>query len=100
MAYQHQVEFGTLDEAQPLMIAAFISASARMGSSDSSFGLNYVKAIGSPNSQVAKSVEKVSARNLQTLSNIPKSYHLISLLHLECSNIRLLVVATVLTSSS
>jgi Leucine-rich repeat (LRR) protein len=31
----------------------------------------------------------------KTLSNIPKSYHLIRLLHLECSNIQLLVVATV-----
>jgi len=45
-------------------------AALRIGSRDNSFGLNSVKVIGSPNNQVAKSLEKFSAKNLQILSNI------------------------------
>lgn len=47
-----------------------IRASARMGSRESSEGSISVRGIASPMSQVAKSVEKFSARNRQVLSNI------------------------------
>jgi hypothetical protein len=45
-----------------------------MGYNESSEGLISVRAIASPNNQVAKSVKKVSARNLQMLSNIVPLY--------------------------
>lgn len=51
-----------------------ISASARMGSSESSEGLNSVNSTDSPSNQVAKSVEKVSARDLQIESNMVRLY--------------------------
>jgi hypothetical protein len=52
-----------------------ITESARIGSMDSSDGSSLVKLIGSPNSQLAKSVGKVSAKNLQMLSIIAEFYH-------------------------
>ncbi|MFM7600551.1 MAG: hypothetical protein ACKO7R_05020 [Pseudanabaena sp.] len=53
-----------------------ITESARIGSTDSSDGSILVRAIASPNIQLAKSVEKLSARNLQILSIILGFYHL------------------------
>lgn len=47
-----------------------ITESARMGSTESSEGLSVVRVMGSPKSQLAKSVGKVSAKNLQILSII------------------------------
>ncbi|QFS43179.1 hypothetical protein GXM_00652 [Nostoc sphaeroides CCNUC1] len=47
-----------------------------MGSRDNSFGLSSVKVIGSPNNQVAKSLEKFSAKNLQILSKILEFYQI------------------------
>jgi len=47
-----------------------------MGSTASSEGSILVSTIDSPNSQLAKSVGKVSARNLQVLSYIEEFYHL------------------------
>ena len=52
-----------------------ITESARIGSTESSDGSSFVKAIGSPKSQLAKSVGKVSAKNLQMLSIIAEFYH-------------------------
>ena len=53
-----------------------ITESARIGWTESSDGSSLVKVIGSPSSQMAKSVGKVSARNLQMLSIIAEFYHL------------------------
>jgi hypothetical protein len=47
-----------------------ITESARIGSTDSSDGSILVKAIASPSIQLAKSAEKLSAKNLQMLSII------------------------------
>ena len=47
-----------------------ITESARIGSTESSEGLSVVRVMGSPKSQLAKSVGKVSAKNLQILSII------------------------------
>ena len=52
-----------------------ITESARIGSTESSDGSSLVKAIASHKSQLAKSVGKVSARNLQMLSIIAGFYH-------------------------
>ena len=49
--------------------------SARIGSTESSDGSSLVKWIDFPNIQLAKSLEKLSARNLQMLSIIAKFYH-------------------------
>jgi hypothetical protein len=53
-----------------------IRASARMGSRESSDGLSWVMVMGLPSNQVAKSSEKVSARNLQVLSNMEGLFRL------------------------
>jgi len=53
-----------------------MTESARMGSTASSDGSILVSTIDSPNSQLAKSAGKVSARNLQVLSYITEFYHL------------------------
>ncbi|MCA6543861.1 MAG: hypothetical protein IM576_11500 [Pseudanabaena sp. M074S1SP2A07QC] len=53
-----------------------ITESARIGSTDSSDGSSLVKLMGSPNNQLAKSMGKVSAKNLQMLSIIAEFYHL------------------------
>nr|WP_055076250.1 hypothetical protein [Pseudanabaena sp. 'Roaring Creek'] len=53
-----------------------ITESAQIGSMDSSDGSSLVKAMGSPNIQLAKSVGKVSAKDLQMLSIIAEFYHL------------------------
>ena len=47
-----------------------MTESARIGSNDNSDGLSWVRGMGLPSSQVAKSVGNVSARNLQVLSYI------------------------------
>jgi hypothetical protein len=52
-----------------------ITESARIGSTESSDGSSLVKAIASPSSQLAKSVGKFSAKNLQMLSIIAEFYH-------------------------
>jgi hypothetical protein len=52
-----------------------MTESALIGSVESSEGSNLVKDKGSPSSQLAKSVEKFSAKNLQVLSNIARFNH-------------------------
>ena len=47
-----------------------------MGSTDSSDGSILVRVMASPNIQLAKSLEKLSAKNLQILSIIAEFYHL------------------------
>jgi hypothetical protein len=49
-----------------------MTESARIGSKDSSDGSILVNGIAFPKSQLAKSVEKFSAKNLQVLSYIAK----------------------------
>ncbi|MFN5391187.1 MAG: hypothetical protein ACK5CM_18845 [Pseudanabaena sp.] len=51
-----------------------IIESARIGSTESSDGSSLVREIDFPNIQLAKSLEKLSARNLQMLS-IYYGYH-------------------------
>lgn len=74
----HLAGFEIRDTEQLYSDWSSINASARMGSSESSFGLNSVSSIDSPSSQVTKSVEKVSAKNLQILLNIKGLYQLLS----------------------
>lgn len=47
-----------------------------MGSTESSDGSIFVRVMASPNIQLAKSLEKLSAKNLQILSIIAEFYHL------------------------
>ena len=47
-----------------------------MGSTNSSDGSILVRVMASPNIQLAKSLEKLSAKNLQMLSIIAEFYHL------------------------